>query len=110
MVPQNKSLNGTGETVPARAACGFGNQRLLPLPEVFAKETVRVRAAENSEYIHRMWVASRHLRAAQVHCVNGEAGFVCDVIVSPGISREKERGWTEPDLFMRAFGRNRVIR
>jgi hypothetical protein len=109
MVPKHKSLNGS-ETVPARAACGFGNQRLLPLPEAFAKETKGVGSAGDSEYCHQSQDASRHLRAAQVHCVNGEAGFVCDVVVSPGNSQEKERGRTKPDLFIHAFGRNLVIR
>ena len=64
MVPKNKPLNGTDETVPVRAACYFGNQRLLPLLEAFTKEIDGVRAAEDIEYIHRMRVASRRLRAA----------------------------------------------
>jgi CHAD domain-containing protein len=64
MVPKNKPLNGTEETAPVRAACYFGNQRLLPLLEAFAKEIDGVRAAEDIEYIHRMRVASRRLRAA----------------------------------------------
>jgi len=49
---------------PARAACYFGNMRLLPLLEAFAKELDGVRVAEDIEYIHRMRVASRRLRAA----------------------------------------------
>jgi CHAD domain-containing protein len=49
---------------PVRAACYFGKQRLLPLLEAFAKESDGVRAAEDIEYIHRMRVASRRLRAA----------------------------------------------
>ncbi len=49
---------------PVRAACSFGNRRLLPLLEAFARETDGVRAAEDIEYIHRMRVASRRLRAA----------------------------------------------
>ncbi|MDO9325152.1 MAG: CHAD domain-containing protein [Methanoregula sp.] len=58
-------VSGPAETpVPVRAACYFANQRLLPLLEAFAKETDGVRAAEDIEYIHRMRVASRRLRAA----------------------------------------------
>ena len=49
---------------PVKAACYFGKQRLLPLLEAFAKESDGVRAAEDIEYIHRMRVASRRLRAA----------------------------------------------
>ena len=49
---------------PIRAACFFGKKRLLPLIEAFAKETEGVKAAEDIEYIHRMRVASRRLRAA----------------------------------------------
>ena len=49
---------------PVRAACYFGKQRLLPLLEAFAKESDGVRAAEDIEYIHRMRVASRRIRAA----------------------------------------------
>ena len=49
---------------PVRAACYFGKERLLPLLEAFAKESDGVRAAEDIEYIHRMRVSSRRLRAA----------------------------------------------
>jgi len=49
---------------PMKAACYFGKQRLLPLLEAFYKESDGVRAAEDIEYIHRMRVASRRLRAA----------------------------------------------
>ncbi len=49
---------------PVRASCYFGNTRLLPLLDAFAKEIEGVRAAEDIEYIHRMRVASRRLRAA----------------------------------------------
>ena len=49
---------------PITAACYFGRLRLLPLLEAFAKESDGVRAAEDIEYIHRMRVASRRLRAA----------------------------------------------
>jgi len=50
--------------VPATATCIFGKKRLLPLLEAFAKEIAGVKAAEDIEYIHRMRVASRRLRAA----------------------------------------------
>ncbi len=50
--------------VTATAACSFGKKRLLPLLEAFAKEIDGVKAAEDIEYIHRMRVASRRLRAA----------------------------------------------
>jgi CHAD domain-containing protein len=50
--------------VPVTAACMFGKKRLLPLLEAFAKEITGVKAAEDIEYIHRMRVASRRLRAA----------------------------------------------
>jgi CHAD domain-containing protein len=39
-------------------------QRLSPLLEAFAQEIAGVKAAQDSEYIHRMRVASRRLRAA----------------------------------------------
>jgi len=64
MILRNKLLDRTESTNPVRAACCFGNQRLLPLLEDFAKETGGVRKAEDIEYIHRMRVASRRLRAA----------------------------------------------
>ncbi|MDP3395629.1 MAG: CHAD domain-containing protein [Methanoregula sp.] len=65
MVLTKKPLLGNEEKKePVRAACYFGKQRLLPLLEAFAKESDGVRAAEDIEYIHRMRVASRRLRAA----------------------------------------------
>ena len=57
-------VTGEEKVEPVRAACYFGKQRLLPLIEAFAKESDGVRAAEDIEYIHRMRVASRRLRAA----------------------------------------------
>ena len=51
---------GTRET----GLCRFGMQRLPPLLEAFEKEIDGVKAAEDIEYIHRMRVASRRLRAA----------------------------------------------
>ncbi|MDD1693783.1 MAG: CHAD domain-containing protein, partial [Methanoregula sp.] len=44
--------------------CRFGMQRLPPLLDAFEKEIDGVRVAEDIEYIHRMRVASRRLRAA----------------------------------------------
>ncbi len=46
------------------ASCRFGSGRLLPLLENFAKEIEGVRSAGDIEFIHRMRVASRRLRAA----------------------------------------------
>ncbi|MHB8163496.1 MAG: CHAD domain-containing protein [Methanoregula sp.] len=60
-------LTGNGRKmrqVPVTAACMFGKKRLLPLLEAFKKEIAGVKAAEDIEYIHRMRVASRRLRAA----------------------------------------------
>ncbi len=47
-----------------RAECIFGTQQLLPLLDAFSQEIRGVKAAQDSEYIHRMRVASRRLRAA----------------------------------------------
>ncbi|NMB79532.1 MAG: CHAD domain-containing protein [Methanomicrobiales archaeon] len=49
---------------PVTGQCWFMLQRLPPLLDAFAKETDGVRRAEDIEYIHRMRVASRRLRAA----------------------------------------------
>lgn len=49
---------------PISATCYFGKGRLLPILEAFAKEYDGVCTAEDIEYIHRMRVASRRLRAA----------------------------------------------
>jgi len=49
---------------PVTATCLFGKKRLLPLLEAFVKEIDGVKVAEDIEYIHRMRVASRRLRAA----------------------------------------------
>ena len=47
-----------------RAECSFGVQRLLPLLDAFSKEIEGVESGQDIEYIHRMRVASRRLRAA----------------------------------------------
>jgi CHAD domain-containing protein len=52
------------EPKPLKAECIFGNQRLLPLLDAFSKEIEGVKTAQDIEYIHRMRVASRRLRAA----------------------------------------------
>jgi CHAD domain-containing protein len=49
---------------PVKAACIFGVQRILPLLDAFLGEIEGVRSAQDIEYIHRMRVASRRLRAA----------------------------------------------
>ena len=58
-------MTGSAEGVsPDTGACRFGMRRLSPLLDAFEKEIAGVRAAEDIEYIHRMRVASRRLRAA----------------------------------------------
>jgi CHAD domain-containing protein len=49
---------------PVKAACIFGVERILPLLDAFLDEIEGVRSAQDIEYIHRMRVASRRLRAA----------------------------------------------
>jgi CHAD domain-containing protein len=46
------------------AECIFGVQRLLPLLDAFFREIEGVKSGQDIEYIHRMRVASRRLRAA----------------------------------------------
>ncbi|MCK9580372.1 MAG: CHAD domain-containing protein [Methanoregula sp.] len=57
MQPNNPPVAITG-------LCWFMLRRLPPLVEAFAREIDGVRASEDIEYIHRMRVASRRLRAA----------------------------------------------
>ena len=58
-------MTGTGEADECGPGlCWFALQRLPPLLEAFEKEIEGVRDAEDIEYIHRMRVASRRLRAA----------------------------------------------
>jgi CHAD domain-containing protein len=52
------------EPIVVSGACLFGAQRLLPLILAFNKETNGVKTGKDIEYIHRMRVASRRLRAA----------------------------------------------
>ncbi len=49
---------------PITGLCWFMLRRLPPLLDAFEKEIEGVRSAEDIEYIHRMRVASRRLRAA----------------------------------------------
>jgi CHAD domain-containing protein len=44
--------------------CRFAAERLRPLIRAFSQEIGGVKEGEDSEYIHRMRVASRRLRAA----------------------------------------------
>jgi CHAD domain-containing protein len=56
-LPEYPETGGSG-------TCRFGSARLLPLLDNFEKEIGGVRKGEDIEYIHRMRVASRRLRAA----------------------------------------------
>jgi CHAD domain-containing protein len=49
---------------PRSGLCWYGMQKLPPLLDAFIAEIPGVKAAEDIEYIHRMRVASRRLRAA----------------------------------------------
>ena len=57
-------INSHKDTSPDTGLSWFGMRRLAPLLEDFEKEIDGVKAAEDIEYIHRMRVASRRLRAA----------------------------------------------
>jgi exopolyphosphatase/guanosine-5'-triphosphate,3'-diphosphate pyrophosphatase len=82
-------------------------QGFFPLlsPE-YQKKTLKLtgilRIADGLDYLHLSTVQ-------EVHCVIEDEIF-CDVIASSDISHEKERARTKSDLFIRAFGRNLVIR
>jgi CHAD domain-containing protein len=56
-------MNGMPEGTES-GLCWLGMRQLPPLLEAFEKEIAGVRVAEDIEYIHRMRVASRRLRAA----------------------------------------------
>jgi CHAD domain-containing protein len=51
-------------TIPKTGLCWYGLQRLPSLLDAFSKEIDGVKTSDDSEYIHRMRVASRRLRAA----------------------------------------------
>ncbi|MGA2121808.1 MAG: CHAD domain-containing protein [Methanoregula sp.] len=57
-------INSHKDASPDTGLCWFGMRGLAPLLEAFEKEIDGVKAAEDIEYIHRMRVASRRLRAA----------------------------------------------
>ncbi|MDD1695732.1 MAG: CHAD domain-containing protein [Methanoregula sp.] len=52
------------QVIPKTGLCWYGLQRLPPLLDAFVKEIDGVKTSEDIEYIHRMRVASRRLRAA----------------------------------------------
>lgn len=52
------------QSAPETGICSFGVRRLSPLLDAFRTEIAGVQAAEDIEYVHRMRVASRRLRAA----------------------------------------------
>ena len=61
---ESGTIPGPERAAPEPGLCWFGLQRLPPLLDAFVKEIDGVRAAEDIEYIHRMRVATRRLRAA----------------------------------------------
>jgi hypothetical protein len=77
------------------------------LSEEYQEKTLQLtgilRIADGLDYLHLG-------TAEEVHCVIGEAEITCDVIATSEISIEKERAREKSDLFLRAFGRNVVIR
>ena len=73
----------------------------------FQKKTLQLtgllRIADGLDYLHLG-------TALEVHCVIGEEEIACDVIASADVSVEKQRARIKSDMFIRAFGRNLVIR
>lgn len=58
-------MNPPGDLPVSRSGrCWYGMQKLPPLLEAFTKEIPGVKEGKDIEYIHRMRVASRRLRAA----------------------------------------------
>jgi len=57
-------MTGTGNPASGTGLCGYGMQKLPPLLDAFMREIGGVEGAQDIEYIHRMRVASRRLRAA----------------------------------------------
>jgi CHAD domain-containing protein len=55
---------GRTERLPHRTTCTFGAQQILPLLEKFSGEIEGVKNGNDIEYLHRMRVASRRIRAA----------------------------------------------
>ena len=61
---ESGTISGPDPAGKESGLCWFGLQRLPVLLDAFVKEIEGVRAAEDIEYIHRMRVATRRLRAA----------------------------------------------
>lgn len=61
---ESGTIPGPDPVAPEPGLCWFGLQRLPILLGAFIREIDGVRAAEDIEYIHRMRVATRRLRAA----------------------------------------------
>jgi CHAD domain-containing protein len=55
---------GSAEKFPLRTPCTFAAQQVLPLIEKFSGEIEGVKNGNDIEYLHRMRVASRRIRAA----------------------------------------------
>jgi CHAD domain-containing protein len=55
---------GRIERLPYRTTCTFAAQQILPLLEKFSREIEGVKNGNDIEYLHRMRVASRRIRAA----------------------------------------------
>jgi CHAD domain-containing protein len=61
---ESGTIPGPDQQGPESGLCWFGLQRLPVLLDAFVKEIDGVRTSEDIEYIHRMRVATRRLRAA----------------------------------------------
>jgi CHAD domain-containing protein len=61
---ESGTIPGPDPVAPEPGLCWYGLHRLPALLDAFAREIDGVRAAEDIEYIHRMRVATRRLRAA----------------------------------------------
>lgn len=62
--PHVGHIIGRTEKFPYRTTCTFAAQQILPLLEKFSKEIEGVKNGDDIEYLHRMRVASRRIRAA----------------------------------------------
>lgn len=61
--PENGHARGGKQTIP-HSTCTYAADRTLPLLEAFSKEIDGVKQGTDIEYIHRMRVATRRIRAA----------------------------------------------
>jgi CHAD domain-containing protein len=61
--PENGYATG-GKQIPPQTPCTYAADRILPLLEAFSKEIDGVKQGTDSEYIHRMRVSTRRIRAA----------------------------------------------